>query len=110
MMKTVTNVSASNFDTEVLKASEPVLVDFWAPWCGPCLRVSTELEAVSGELEGHVKFVKVNVDTNSALADQFDVRGIPNMVLFKNGKPVDRIIGMASRQVISSIILQHLVA
>jgi thioredoxin 1 len=107
-MNTVNNVSASDFSTEVLEASEPVLVDFWAPWCGPCLRLAPELEAVSDELAGQVKFVKVNVDSNTDLAQRFDVRGIPNLVLFKGGKPVDRIIGMTSRQNISSTIQRHL--
>jgi thioredoxin 1 len=107
-MNMVTNVSASNFASEVLESGEPVLVDFWAPWCGPCLRLAPELEAVSVELEGQVKFVKVNVDTDTELAQKFDVRGIPNMVLFKGGKPIDRIIGLTTRQTISGTIKSHL--
>ena len=107
-MSKVTNVSASDFDAEVLKATEPVLVDFWAPWCGPCLRLATAVEDVSEELAGQVKFVKVNVDVDRELACQFEVRGIPNLVLFKDGRPVDRIIGMTSRQTISDTILRHL--
>jgi thioredoxin 1 len=106
-MSMVTNVSASDFDAEVLKSTEPVLVDFWAPWCGPCLRLATAIDDVCEELAGQVKFVKVNVDVDGDLANRFEVRGIPNLVLFKNGKPVDRIIGMTSRQTISDTILRH---
>jgi thioredoxin 1 len=107
-MSKVTNVSATDFEVEVLKATEPVLVDFWAPWCGPCLRLAAAVADISDELAGQVKFVKVNVDIDKDLACQFEVRGIPNLVLFKDGRPVDRIIGMTSKQTISDTIARHL--
>ncbi len=110
IMKTLTNISASNFEAEVLESVEPVLVDFWAPWCGPCLRIAPEIESISAELEGKVKVVKVNVDSNAELVDRFSVRGIPNLILFKDGKPIDQIIGITNRQTISSTIRRHLSA
>ena len=101
-------VSSSDFNKQVLQSPEPVLVDFWAPWCGPCLRLAPELEAVREEWAGQLKVVKVNVDQNAELAEKMGVRGIPNLILFKNGKPVDQIVGMVPRKTISDTLRRHL--
>ncbi len=86
-------VSEANFGQEVLSASEPVLVDFWAEWCGPCRAIAPVLEELSSELDGKVKIVKLNVDENPGLAAQYGVRSIPTMILFKGGEAADMKIG-----------------
>ena len=87
------DVTKDTFEKEILKNHTPVLVDFWAPWCGPCRIVSPALEKLSSEYSHKLKFAKLNVDDSQDIAAQFDVRGIPCMIIFKNGKEVDRIIG-----------------
>jgi len=88
-----TAVSEATFGQEVLSSSEPVLVDFWAEWCGPCRAIAPVLEELSSELEGKVKIVKLNVDENPGLAAQYGVRSIPTMILFKGGEAADMKIG-----------------
>jgi len=83
----------ANFDSEVLKASGPVLVDFWAEWCGPCRAIAPVLEELSSELQGKVKIVKLNVDENPSTTVKYGVRSIPTMILFKNGEAADMKIG-----------------
>ena len=87
------DVTKDIFEKEVLKNKLPVLVDFWAPWCGPCRIVGPTLDKLSSEYSTKLKFAKLNVDDNQETAAQFDVRGIPCMIVFKNGKEADRIIG-----------------
>ena len=87
------HVTDSTFATEVLGSSEPVLVDFWAEWCGPCRAIAPILEEISTELEGKVKIVKLNVDENPGTAAQYGVRSIPTMILFKGGEAADMKIG-----------------
>ena len=86
-------LSAENFEKEVLHSRMPVLVDFWAPWCGPCTMVGPVLEKLSHEYNGKMKFSKLNVDEAQELAAKFDVRGIPCMIVFSNGNEVERVIG-----------------
>ena len=86
-------VSEATFGQEVLSSNEPVLVDFWAEWCGPCRAIAPVLEELSSELEGKVKIVKLNVDENPAIAAQYGVRSIPTMILFKSGEAADMKIG-----------------
>jgi thioredoxin len=93
-MNTMTKaVSEATFGQEVLNSSEPVLVDFWAEWCGPCRAIAPVLEELSTELAGKVKIVKLNVDENPGLAAQYGVRSIPTMILFKGGEAADMKIG-----------------
>ena len=86
-------LTKSSFEKEVLKSRQPVLVDFWAPWCGPCRMVSPVLEKLSSEYASKLKMAKLNVDDNQEIAGEYDIRGIPCMVVFNNGKEADRIVG-----------------
>ena len=88
-----TQVSDANFGEEVLSSKEPVLVDFWAEWCGPCRAIAPVLEELSSELQGKVKIVKLNVDENQQTMMKYGVRSIPTLILFKNGEPVDMKVG-----------------
>jgi len=87
------DLTSTTFENEVLKNKLPVLVDFWAPWCGPCRIVSPALEKLSSEYINKMKFTKLNVDDSQEIAAQFDVRGIPCMIIFNKGHELDRIIG-----------------
>lgn len=87
------NVSDSNFETEVMKSTVPVLVDFWAPWCGPCVAVGPILDSLATEYKGKLKIAKMNVDENAHVPSQYGVRSIPYMVMFKDGKVVNSLVG-----------------
>lgn len=83
----------SNFDTDVLASSEPVVVDFWAEWCGPCKMIAPSLEEISEEMTGKVKVVKLNIDENQNTAVKYGVRSIPTLILFKDGQPASTQVG-----------------
>lgn len=92
-MAGLTEVTDATFDQEVLKASLPVLIDFWAPWCGPCKAIAPVVEELSKEYDGKLKVVKMNVDDNPGTPARYGVRGIPNLIVFKGGEVKDQIIG-----------------
>lgn len=102
------DISDNEFDDEVLSSSEPVLVDFWASWCGPCKMVAPVLEEIAGDYEGRLKVVKVNVDDNADTASRYAIMSIPTMMLFKNGEPVETIVGFRKKEELSGIIDQSL--
>lgn len=95
-MSELLSVGDEDFDQEVLQAPEAVLVDFWAPWCGPCLAMAPTVEKLAGEYAGKLKVVKVNVDESPNLAGRFGVQSIPTLILFRNGQEKDRAIGLTS--------------
>ena len=88
----------AGFDADVLKSAEPVVVDFWAEWCGPCRMIAPALEEISGQLGDKVKIVKLNVDENPAVAAKYGIMSIPTLLLFKNGEIADRQVGAAPKQ------------
>jgi thioredoxin 1 len=93
-MITITDVTDSTFESEVLKSELPVLVDFWAPWCGPCMMMGPVIEAVASKLSGQVKFCKLNTDSNIQTAQTYEIMAIPTLLVFKGGAKVDRMIGV----------------
>jgi len=107
-MAGVVNVNRAQFDQEVLQAELPVLVDFWAPWCGPCKMLGPVLEEVASANDGRLKVVKVNVDENSDLAQKYEIMGIPAMFLIKNGQVIDSFTGAMSKQALSEKIEKYI--
>jgi thioredoxin 1 len=107
-MSQLPDVSQATFKTDVLESEQPVLVDFWAPWCGPCKMLSPVVEKVAAAHTGRVKFVKLNTDDNPSLSGEYHVSGIPCLILFKGGEAVDRIVGFVPEAHITAMLQKHL--
>lgn len=104
MSQDVTIVSDLNFEKEVINSDIPALVDFWAPWCGPCLSIAPTIEAIAKEQRGVVKVCKLNVDDNPETAARYSIRGIPTIIIFKNGQVVNQITGAVSKSEIEAML------
>ena len=100
--------SDQNFDQDVLKASEPVLVDFWATWCAPCRMMTPTVDALAAEYAGRAKVGKLNVDENLTVASRYGIRSIPTLLLFKGGQIQEQVVGTAPKDAISRLIDKHL--
>src|SRR6266481_1431368 len=101
-------VTDSEFESTVLKSDKPVLVDFWATWCGPCRMIAPTVEALATEYLGKAKVGKVNVDENSSTPQRYNIRGIPTLLLFKDGQVQEQVVGAASRETIENLIKKHI--
>lgn len=101
----IEHIDDNSFENSVLNSKGVVLVDFWAPWCGPCKMLAPVLDAIALEMEDQVKIKKVNTDENRITAEKYDIMSIPTMIIFNNGKPVDTIIGFVSKEQIKNRII-----
>ncbi len=106
--ESVIHVTDDNFDSEVLKSDQPTLVDFWAPWCGPCRAVGPIVEDLAKSYEGRVKIAKLNVDDNQKTASAYGVQSIPTLILFKGGQKLDTIVGLVSKDRLETFIKKGL--
>ncbi|HVQ39133.1 MAG TPA: thioredoxin [Pyrinomonadaceae bacterium] len=107
MSEKVAAVSDSSFEKEVLQSSKPVLVDFWAEWCAPCRMLAPTIDAIAEQFVETAGVVKVNVDDNTATAQRYGIKGIPTLILFSEGKEVERVVGATSKESISRMIQKH---
>lgn len=108
MSDKITNLSNDTFKSTIAAATTPVLVDFWAPWCGPCKAIAPILEELAGELDGQLQICKVNVDEADTVAAEFGIRAIPTMLLFKGGAVVEQIVGILPKAALKAKVAAHL--
>ena len=107
MSQNIVTLTNDNFESEVKKTGTPILVDFWAEWCGPCRMVAPVLETIAEEMQGKVRIGKVNVDEESGLAGRYGIQSIPTLLLFKEGRVVDQYIGATTREVLVKMLQKH---
>ncbi len=108
MSEHVTDVNDNSFETDVLQSDKPVLVDFWAAWCAPCRMLAPTVDAVAEKYAGNANVVKLNVDENPSVSQRYGIKGIPTLILFKNGKEEERVVGATSKEAISRMIEKHM--
>lgn len=107
-MSAAAPVTDSSFDQDVIKSEIPVLVDFWAPWCGPCRMVAPVVEEIAQQFDGQLKVVKVNTDENPSVASKYGIRSIPTLMIFKDGQRVDMVVGAVPKTTLANTLEKHL--
>ncbi|MBC7515108.1 MAG: thioredoxin [Alkalinema sp. FL-bin-369] len=107
-MSQATPVTDASFDTEVIESEIPVLVDFWAPWCGPCRMVAPVVEEISKDYDGRVKVVKLNTDENPSVANKYGIRSIPTLMIFKGGQKVDTVVGAVPKTTLANTLDKYM--
>ena len=110
MSEHVKETTDGTFENDVLKSDRPVLVDFWAAWCAPCRMLAPTVEAVAEKYASNARVVKLNVDDNPSVSQRFGIKGIPTLILFKNGREEERVVGATSEQAISRMLDKHVAA
>jgi len=103
----IQEVTDANFDQDVLKSDQPVMVDFWAAWCGPCRALAPVVDEVAAQFQGKVKVAKMDVDKNTATPQRYNVRGIPTLLIFKNGQVAEQIVGYVPKETIEKALSKH---
>ncbi len=109
-MSSITNVTEATFKQEVLESETPVLVDFWAPWCGPCKMLSPVVEEVATEYEGQLKVVKLNTDQNPTVASHYGIRTIPTLMVFKGGRQINTVVGAVPKTILVATLDKYVAA
>lgn len=107
-MANVLEITDASFDTEVLNEEQLTLVDFWATWCGPCRKLAPLIDELANEFEGKVKFVKIKADENVETAQKYSISGVPSLLIFKNGEPVERMVNIVPKSIIVNNLNKHL--
>lgn len=107
MSEKVKDVTDSSFEQDVLRADKPVLVDFWAPWCGPCRMMAPAIDAIAEQYSDRATVVKLNVDDNPATSGRYGIKGIPTLILFSGGEEVERVVGATGKDALSRMIEKH---
>jgi thioredoxin 1 len=107
MSDKIANLTTESFKSAIAASTTPVLVDFWAPWCGPCKAIAPTLEELANELDGKLTIAKVNIDDNDAVAAEYGVRAIPTMILFKGGKVAETLVGMMPKAALKAKLASH---
>ena len=104
MNRFVNDINEAALDDELVQSEQPILVDFWAPWCGPCRTMGPAVEAAAAKLAGNAKVYKLNVDDNPSVSPRFNVRGIPTLILFKDGREAKRLVGLSTSEQIEALV------